>query len=266
MKTRFISLLYHDVLSDADPDSSGFSGPVPAEYKLSLREFENHLEAISVSLLLSHRTMYSEIRTQALKPAPVLLTFDDGGVSAHNTIAPLLEARKWRGYFFITTDMIGKPGFMDAKQIRDLYAAGHIIGSHSASHPERITDCTDAELEKEWGESTAVLSDILGRSVDVASIPGGFFSRRVAAAASRAGIRTLFTSEPLQSVGSVDNAVLVGRFSIQRGDPASLPAEFIASNPTRRFRAYTYWNTKKLAKTIAGPAYRRFGNIYMSRK
>ena len=41
----------------------------------------------------------------------VLLTFDDGGKSAVR-IADLLEEQGWRGHFFITTAMIGEPGFV----------------------------------------------------------------------------------------------------------------------------------------------------------
>jgi hypothetical protein len=41
----------------------------------------------------------------------------------------------------------------------------------------------------------------------------------VAAAAARAGIRELFTSEPVTAIAKVDECLVLGRFAIQRGLP-----------------------------------------------
>ena len=43
MTNRVITLLYHDVIDGDDPDVSGFTGANPAEYKLSVDEFDSHL-------------------------------------------------------------------------------------------------------------------------------------------------------------------------------------------------------------------------------
>lgn len=44
---RAACLLYHDVIEGTDWDSSGFTGPGTAKYKLSRPEFEAHLAAIA---------------------------------------------------------------------------------------------------------------------------------------------------------------------------------------------------------------------------
>jgi len=77
---------------------------------------------------------------------------------------------------------------LPAEQIRDLHQRGHIIGSHSCSHPKRMSFCSRAELLQEWGRSCEILAGILGAPVTVASVPGGFYSRAVAEAAAEAGI------------------------------------------------------------------------------
>ena len=68
---------------------------------------------------------------------PFLITVDDGGVSYYTVVADRLERLGWRGHCFVTTDMIGQRGFLTRRQIRELDGRGHIIGSHSASHPTR---------------------------------------------------------------------------------------------------------------------------------
>ena len=108
------------------------------------------------------------------------ITVDDGGLSYYTHIADRLEAHGWRGLCFVTTDFIGTRGFLDAAQIRELDARGHVIGSHSTSHPARFSALRARRDAAEWTLSRHVLEDILGHAVDVASVPGGYYSRTVA--------------------------------------------------------------------------------------
>src|SRR5437867_4850213 len=54
----------------------------------------------------------------------------------------------------------------------------------------------------------------LGEPVTAASVPGGCYSRRVAAAAAAGGIKALFTSEPITTAHHVDGCVGFGRYTI----------------------------------------------------
>lgn len=265
MKQRAITLLYHDVISGVNPDASGFSGTNAAEYKISTDEFEAHLKAIKNSLK-GQIYCASGLAGQHSGQTPVLLSFDDGGVSAYKHIAPMLESFGWRGYFFVTTDRIDTAAFVSRDQIRELHRRGHVIGSHSCSHPRKITNCSREELLDEWGRSLSILAEIIGETVTVASIPGGFYSKQVVEAAYQSGVQTLFTSEPVQRIKKVAGCVVVGRFSVKRGMKPELSAEFVAGDRVRRFRQYTYWNLKKAAKAVCGPAYPWIRTRYLARK
>src|SRR5438270_12906457 len=74
-------LLYHDVIENADWDSSGFTGPGTSKYKLSRPEFEAHLANVArvrqEAPYLAH-----ELAALTDETLPFLLTFDDGGESA----------------------------------------------------------------------------------------------------------------------------------------------------------------------------------------
>lgn len=263
MANRVTALLYHDVIEGNDPDVSGLPGKNPAEYKISRNEFDRHLAAVGNALR-------SPVVTDPCCPdsstPPVMFTFDDGGISCYELIAPALEAKGWKGIFFIPTDYIDKKAFVSREQIRELHSRGHVIGSHSCSHPKKISECSQEQLQKEWCTSLEVLSDILQKPVTYASIPGGFYSNAVVDKAIENGVRFLFTSEPVQKIEHRNGCAIIGRFSVKRGDNARLPAEFAANNPLRMLRQYTYWNVKKIAKAVSGPVYPWVRNYYLARK
>jgi peptidoglycan/xylan/chitin deacetylase (PgdA/CDA1 family) len=258
-------LLFHDVYQHT-PAESGFSSEVAHRYKLRLRDFDAQLAAVAEA---RHD---SPIRAQELLPTggsvgaaestpgtpPYLVTVDDGGVSYYTVIADRLEQYGWRGHCFVSTDRIGTRGFLDARQIRELDARGHVIGSHSASHPPRFSACSPAQMRDEWADSRRVLEDIVGHDVDVASVPGGYFSKAVAKAAADAGIRILFTSEPVTSLDRCDGCLIAGRFTIRSGDASDASRQLVAMSGWARSRAWLDWNAKGLVKPILGPVYIRF--------
>ena len=111
----------------------------------------------------------------------------------------------------------------------------------------------------EWRTSRVTLEDIVGHAVTVASVPGGYFSRRVAQSASEAGIELLFTSEPDASLRLIDHCTVAGRFKIRPGMDASVVAAIATLSPLAVWRAWTAWNTKKVIKPFLGAAYPRLG-------
>ena len=237
---RTVSLLFHDVFT-ASPRESGFQSAAADRYKLTLEDFEAQLDGIAGVERLH----------------PMLVTVDDGGVSFYTLVADRLEARGWRGYCFVPTDAIGRPGFLDAAQIRALDARGHVIGSHSASHPPRLSACSDDRIRQEWSRSRRALEDLLGHEVVAASVPGGYYSRRVALAARDAGLRELFTSEPTPVVRSEGGLSVLGRFTIRRGHPTDAARRLRLPAPWARLGAWASWNAKGLVKPLLGPSYMR---------
>jgi peptidoglycan/xylan/chitin deacetylase (PgdA/CDA1 family) len=237
---KSIALLYHDVVCHGDFSASGFDRADANIYKMDVQQFRCHLDAV------------------AKTGRHPLITVDDGGVSALGTIAPLLEERRFFGCFFIATDFIGRRGFLSRDQIRELRRRGHLIGSHSCSHPERISHCSWHQLVDEWKRSADILSGLLEEPVPLASVPGGFYSRRVAKAAAAAGRRILFTSDPTTAVRRVDGCVVLGRFTLQRTSSPERAAAFARGDWLPILQQSLHWNAKKCAKTIGGAAWLRF--------
>src|SRR6185436_11928918 len=138
---KAISLMYHDVVSRNERDSSGFPGADAALYKIAPDQFRKHLQSIARSTSARPQTAF-DLKTQPEGRTPLFITFDDGGISAFTTIAPMLEDAGWRGLFFVTAGCVAQRSFMTPDQIRELHSRGHIIGSHSLSHPLRMSSCS----------------------------------------------------------------------------------------------------------------------------
>jgi peptidoglycan/xylan/chitin deacetylase (PgdA/CDA1 family) len=259
--TRVIALEYHDVVRAGDFSSSGFAEPGADSYKLTTATFDAHLAAIAATGSVASRTA-EEALTRAghgegSPSARILMTFDDGGRSALTEIAPRLEALGWHGYFFMTTGRIGTTGFLTADDLRELHARGHVVGSHSHSHPVRMSAVGVAGLRQEWTESVGLLSEILGTPVRTGSVPGGYFSRVVAETAAEAGLQLLFTSEPTSRPTRVGSCTVLGRYTLRRDDPGARAGDLVAASHGARIRQWSIWNAKKVLKALGGESYLR---------
>jgi peptidoglycan/xylan/chitin deacetylase (PgdA/CDA1 family) len=251
--------MYHDVIQDSI--SSDIETPRVTPYSLTYQHFRDHLSSIRQEAAV--RTI--QRRQTWPEETPIFLTFDDGETSAYTRAAGALEARNWRGHFFITTDWIGKPGFLDRRQIRELSARGHVIGSHSCSHPERMSHLGSAELGKEWAASCDVLSEILGERVQVASVPAGYYSSKVGKAAAAAGIEVLFTSEPTTATWVEDGCLILGRYCIQGHMPARNSGEIADGLLWPRWSQSTAWQAKKMIKALTGESYFTIRSFLLAR-
>lgn len=259
---RTLSLLYHDVVRPGAFDESGFPGPAAGTYKLPVEEFERHVAAVVAAARSAPGTVLD--RQAATRATPlVLFTFDDGGRSAYEPTASILERFGCRGHFFVTTERIDTPGFLRRQEIRELHARGHVIGSHSVTHPTRMAACGREQLLREWRESVATLSAIVGERVLTASVPGGYYARRVAETAAEAGIELLFTSEPTTRSARVGACLVLGRFSLRTSSRASLAASLARGDLVPRARQWLFWNGKKLAKAVGGRAYLRARSLVL---
>ena len=125
---------------------------------------------------------------------------------------------------------------------------GHVVGSHSRSHPPRISRCRPKLLVREWSESVETLSEILERPVTAA-----------------AGICALLTSEPVVTTRMVARCTVLGRFCVTRRTSATEVAAIASGQCRPQLRQLAVWNAKKGVKTFARRAYPRFGRVILER-
>ncbi len=263
---RAITLMYHDVLPDDRFDASGFPGPGAARYKLRVDEFERHLSAISPARAKAGVTVFDLRAGTSRSGLPVLLTFDDGGATAASQIVDRIERFGWRGHFFIPTNYLGKATFLDRAAIREIHRRGHVIGSHSASHPPRLSACTRARMLEEWRTSVAVLSDIVGERVRIASVPEGYYSPLVGETAAEAGMEALFTSEPTSRCRRDGGCLVLGRHAVQRGMSPAAVGALAAGRLLPALQQSLLWGVKEIGKQVGGEHYLKLRTLLLRRR
>ena len=230
---KLISLMYHDIETAS----------TARRYSFSIREFKEHLSAIKAVVGLPPAVPGDD------GGSGYALTFDDGHVGWLQA-AEALQELKWKASFFVITGRVGKAGALDGSVIRRIAGMGHVIGSHSVDHPFRISSRDDAFILDQWSRSKASLEDILGREVTSASVPGGFYSAKVGRAAEAAGLRHLFTSEPVATSWEVGACRIFGRFALTNGMSSRRIARIAAGARLEHSGQYLAWNLKKALKSI----------------
>ena len=250
MALELATLMYHEVTDD--PRSSGFQRAAALPFKLRRGDFAQHLEAIAAA---GRAPVSADAIDFALPGRHLLLTFDDGGTSALHA-GEALAARGWKGHFFITTAKLGTRAFLDAAGVRALHAAGHVIGTHSHSHPNVFRALPAAAMLAEWGESRARLEAILGAAVTTASVPGGDSSPEVERSAALSGLRLLFTSEPDLAPRRAGRAWIIGRACVKTTTSAADVRALASFHGWRR--QWMIWRLKDAARNALDPAYRRW--------
>ncbi len=229
-----VVLMYHDIYNTA-PSESGFKDALADDYKIDAKLFELHVKAC--------------------KGKNVAFTFDDGGVSFLTIAAPILEKYGFRGYFFISTKYIGSSGFLSCDQIKELDSRGHIIGSHTHTHPDSLSKLSKDEIRQEWEESAKVLSSIIGHPIFTAGIPNGNKSKIAIEEANRCGITEVYTSVPTTSVRNIAGNYEVGRFVIRNGFPVE-KLKIITDRKYYRSFLYFRYYAISFAKIVLGPLYK----------
>ncbi len=235
--------MYHDIVT-IDDKSSGFQNDSAFQYKIEASVFEEQVKA--------------------LQKKDVIFTFDDGGVSSFTTVVPCLEKYGHKGVFFIATNYIGTPGFLNAEQIKKMDERGHIIGSHSCSHPLNMAILPKDIIRKEWADSIMVLESILGHRVEYASIPNGYSSPEIIEEAKQRGIHYLYTSNPTDRIKQKEGLSIIGRYVVQEKTSLSTVLRIVDSEFFRLSRKIK-WSILEAAKRVLGTKYDKVKALFVQK-
>jgi oligosaccharide reducing-end xylanase len=130
------------------------------------------LVLLSSTSFASHEIM----RWRDNRAGAVSVTFDDGYVSQYTTGAHLLNARNFKGTFFLVAD-VDFLGSLEAWQ--NIAEQGHEIGSHTVSHPA-LTQLSETELREELSQSQEAINlNIPTQSCLTLAYPYGYYDEFV---------------------------------------------------------------------------------------
>lgn len=208
---KFPILVYHRILSDGD---SLVDIPVSARpYCLSKERF---MEQLDYLLNQGYKSLAVSEVNDMRKNHTVGITFDDGLKSDYYVSFPELNKRGFRATFYIVTDYVGRNGYMNWKQVKELRHNGLEIGSHSVSHP-CLLNLDRGTLFQELIQSKQVLEDHLGEPVESFGVPYGFVNQEIIESIIKAGYKTVCTSKT-ELIDPTRIPRVYGRYGIRRGD------------------------------------------------
>ncbi|HET9306920.1 MAG TPA: polysaccharide deacetylase family protein [Candidatus Sulfotelmatobacter sp.] len=206
---KVVFLMYHELESPGR--SLCQSEPGYVRYIVSTSEFRSQMDLLQRQ---GWRGVSVGEALQNFATKSVAITFDDGCETDLLYAAPLLQEMKFSCTFYITTGFLGKPGYLNHSQVRDLAGMGFELGCHSMTHAY-LTDLSETDLHREVADAKTQLEQILGTAVHHFSCPGGRHNRRVSWAARKAGYHTVATSRIQKNCRNSDLFAL-GRVAVMR--------------------------------------------------
>tara|TARA_B100001059_G_scaffold229397_1_gene261945 strand:- start:305 stop:1159 length:855 start_codon:yes stop_codon:yes gene_type:complete len=106
----------------------------------------------------------------------ILITIDDGFKSFYNEAWPFLKKNKIPFILFVSTEPVGKNGYMDWNEIKEIDKSEFgYIGHHSHTH-EYLIDMNKDQFVNDIETATKIFKDKLGYSPQIFSYPFGEYS------------------------------------------------------------------------------------------
>ena len=136
--------------------------------------FKKHIDSINMSgYNFLNPTKLSEIFFIEKIEKKILLTIDDGYSSFYNYAWPYLKENKIPFLIFISTEAIGKKGYMNWDQIKEIEKFDFVsIGNHSHSH-DYLVNFTFENFKKDILKSINIFKTNLGYNPIFFSYPFG---------------------------------------------------------------------------------------------
>ena len=152
----------------------------------------------------------------------VILTFDDGYHDNYTTVFPLLKQYNFPATIFVTTNLIGTPGYCSAIELREMHDSGLVaIEPHTHSHP-KLAKLSRAEADGEIREYRRVLEEVLGTTLTLFAYPYGSFTEETVATTHGIGFAGAVTVEE----GTVGPATDVFRLPRNSVDSSTTFSQF----------------------------------------
>lgn len=126
--------------------------------------------------VISFVELVRRLRAHESLGGSIVLTFDDGYRDNYTTVFPLLKQYNFPATIFVTTGLIGDPGYCSPEELREMHDSGLVaVEPHTLSHP-KLAALSRADADHEIRESRRVLQDMLGVTPTLFAYPYGNFS------------------------------------------------------------------------------------------
>jgi peptidoglycan/xylan/chitin deacetylase (PgdA/CDA1 family) len=241
-------LLYHEV-TDSPERTKAIRRMGPAD-SLPTRQFEEQMALLSEK---AHAEVVGadDIFVQGGKDArKIVLTFDDGFIGNYLFAFDILERYGFKATFFVTVDDVSKDRYMGWDQLSILHKKGHLIQSHTMTHP-MLEECDEKRMTYEMEASKKVIEDKIGAPVKYLSLPYGSSNERVTTIAKQIGYQGIFTSS-FHHRNSEGELYELGRVPIKDIYPLKKFMRLVNPSPAEILFMKADEGSKRLIKKIIG--------------
>jgi peptidoglycan/xylan/chitin deacetylase (PgdA/CDA1 family) len=162
-----LSIMYHRFNESKYPSTN-----------IMMEIFDQHMRLIKNSKFsFFHPNQFVEEFNIPKKDKKILLTIDDAFTSFYEEAWPYLKMNKIPFILFVSTEAIGKSGYMNWSQIKEIEKSGlGIIGHHSHSH-EYLIDVSINEFVNDIEVANKIFLNNLGYIPSLFSYPFGEYSK-----------------------------------------------------------------------------------------
>ena len=161
-----LSLMYHRFNENKYPSTN-----------IQMDVFKKHIETIKNTgyKFYDPKSFISEFNLPK-NEKKILLTIDDGFKSFYEEAWPYLKENKIPFILFVSTEPVGKFGYMNWNEIKEIQQSKFgYIGHHSHTH-EYLIDMSEEEFVNDIETATKVFKEKLGYSPQIFSYPFGEYS------------------------------------------------------------------------------------------
>lgn len=235
-----VALMYHALAEDGVP-----RGQDP-RYTLAEQRFRKQLQSIA----RHGGAGCARDWLDGSRVHRVLLTFDDGHASNHRRAFPALVEHGMRADFFVNPANVGKPGYADWSDLREMSAAGMSIQSHGYDHVY-LTGLDARTLRDRLYAARIAIEDQVGTSVTLLAPPGGRMPTGLADVARQCGYRHVLSSRPGR-ISAHSQARILPRMAITTALDEHRFEAWIAGDILAISREQVRYGTLSLAKRLLG--------------
>ncbi len=180
-------LTYHNVsdhlgefsLNNVTPQSFAWQMNFLKKYNYHVISFDDYVQAHAKGLAFARNT--------------VVIHFDDGYDDNYTNAYPILKRHRFPAMVFLVSGSVGKPGFLNWNQIKEMEAGRFMAGSHTHHHVH-LPDVPYSVAKDEILTSKAIIEARLGHPILYFVYPSGGFTEEIKGLVEDAGYKAAGTT------------------------------------------------------------------------
>lgn len=155
----------------------------------------------------------------ALPSRPIMLTFDDTDEDQYTVLFPELKKYGFKAVFFIMTVSLNRlPHYMTKEQVKELYDAGNVIGSHTWDH-HNVKKYQGQDWVTQIDKPTKQLEAITGTPIRYFAYPFGLWNREAIPELKKRGFLAAFQladrMDPQDPLYTIRRIIVAGGWNLK---------------------------------------------------